>query len=255
MTWIEEARRLLDRIEASQSGAIAEASRICADAIGSGGVVHTFGSGHSRIPVEEMFPRYGSFPGFHPIVELSTTFHTQVVGANGQRQAMFLERVEGLARQIWDNFTLRPADALMVFSASGNNAVTLEMAAIAREAGLKVVAVTSVAQSMAGEPRHSSGTRLLDHADVVLDLCTPPGDALCEVDGVDVPVGPGSTLAGVALVNEVKVRTAERLAAMGRMPAVLTAATVVGAERSRKLFDEAYLDHAGRAARVLRSGV
>jgi uncharacterized phosphosugar-binding protein len=254
MTWIDEARRLLDRIEHGQADAIAEASRICAEVIGAGGVVHTFGSGHSRIPVEEMFPRYGSFPGFHPIVELSTTFHTQVVGANGQRQAMFIERVEGLAQHIWDNFTLRPTDALMVFSASGNNAVTLEMAAIAREAGLRVIAVTSVSQSQASPPRHSSGTRLLDHADVVLDLCTPPGDALCAVDGLDVPVGPGSTLAGVALVNEVKVRTAERLVAMGRMPAVLTAATVVGAERSRKLFDEAYLDHAGRAARVLRHG-
>ena len=74
----------------------------------SDGLVHLFGAGHSRIPVEEMFPRYGSYPGFNPIVELSVTFHTQVVGANGQRQAMFIERMPGLAEVILSNFTFGP---------------------------------------------------------------------------------------------------------------------------------------------------
>ena len=110
--FIAAARGLLDRVEA-QSEAIDEASRLCADAIAGGGLVHLFGTGHSRIPVEEMFPRYGSYPGFNPIVELSMTFHTQVVGANGQRQAMFIERVEGLAEAILDNFELGPPDAML----------------------------------------------------------------------------------------------------------------------------------------------
>jgi hypothetical protein len=107
--FLEAAAALLARIEATQSDALAVASRLCADAIAAGGLVHLFGSGHSRIPVEEMFPRYGSYPGFNPIVELSMTFHTQVVGANGQRQAMFIERVEGLAEAILANFELAPA--------------------------------------------------------------------------------------------------------------------------------------------------
>src|SRR5262249_59734914 len=111
------ARALLERLE-SQAAAVEEGSRICAGAIGTGGLVHCFGTGHSRIPVEEMFPRYGSYPGFHPLVELSMTFHTQVVGANGQRQAMFIERVPGLAAQILRNFDLGPPDLLMGFSAS-----------------------------------------------------------------------------------------------------------------------------------------
>ena len=173
---------LLDRLEA-QAEAVERASRICADAIGGGGLVHVFGTGHSRIPVEELFPRYGSYPGFNPIVELSMTFHTQVVGANGQRQAMFIERVEGLAETILANFELGPPDAMIVFSAGGLTAVPIEMAMGAPARGLPVIAVTSVAQSLAGEPTHSSGTRLLDHADVVLDLCTPPGDALVALDG------------------------------------------------------------------------
>src|SRR5437762_9958467 len=144
--FLAAARALLDRLEA-QSEAIDAASELCADAIGAGGLVHLFGTGHSRIPVEEMFPRYGSYPGFHPIVELSMTFHTQVVGANGQRQAMFIERVPGLAEVILGNFNFAPKDAVMVFSASGLGAVVVEFARGARNRGLPVIAVTSIAQS------------------------------------------------------------------------------------------------------------
>jgi uncharacterized phosphosugar-binding protein len=253
VSWIERAHELLDTIARTQLDAIDAAARICADAIGGGGVVHTFGTGHSRIPVEELFPRYGSFPGFHPIAELSMTFHTQVVGANGQRQAMFIERTEGLAEQILANFTLRPTDALMVFSASGRNAVPIEMAMGARKAGLAVVAITALNESNGGPSRHSSGSRLADHADVVIDLGTPVGDALCEVEGLDVPVGPGSTLAAVAIVNELKVRVASLLTAAGKMPPVLTSSALVGAEESARLFEAAYAEHGKRAAAVLRT--
>src|SRR3954447_577857 len=187
--YLAAARGLLERLE-SQVGAIEEASPICAAAIGGGGVVHVFGTGHSRIPVEELFPRYGSYPGFNPLVELSMTFHTQVVGANGQRQAMFIERVEGLAEQILASFELGPPDAMLVFSVGGLTAVPIEMARGARRRGLPLIVVTAVAQSLAGEPQHSSGERLLDNADLVIDLCTPVGDALVPVDGVQTPVAP-----------------------------------------------------------------
>jgi uncharacterized phosphosugar-binding protein len=252
--FLAAARELIDRLEA-QGESVEQAARICAEAIAADGLVHAFGTGHSRIPVEELFPRYGSFPGFHPIVELSMTFHTQVVGANGQRQAMFVERVEGLAEAVLSNFELRAPDALMVFSASGLTAVPIEIAMGGRARGLPVIAVTSVEHSLAGEPQHSSGTRLLDHADVVLDLCTPPGDALIEIEGLDTPVGPGSSLAAVALVNELKVRTAELLVERGAMPPVITSRAVVGRERSQELFDAAYAEHARRAAAVLRGSV
>ena len=250
--FLPAARELLERIAATQDDVLERASRICTDAIAAGGLAHAFGTGHSRIPVEELFPRYGSFPGFNPIVELSMTFHTQVVGANGQRQAMFIERVEGLAGQILASYDLGPPDAMLVFSASGVTAVPIEMAMGARERGLPVVAVTSVASASAGTPSHSSGTRLLDHADVVVDLCTPPGDALIHVDGVDTPVSPGSTVAAVAIANEIKARTAAALAERGLLPPVLTSAALVGAKRSAELFDAAYAEHARRASRALR---
>jgi uncharacterized phosphosugar-binding protein len=248
--YIDLARELLDRLT-EQDSELERAADLCAAAIGGGGLVHLFGTGHSRVAVEEMFPRYGSYPGFHPIVELSMTFHTQVVGANGQRQAMFIERTEGLGEVILRNFDLGPPDAMMVFSASGLGAVPIEVARGARERGLPVIAFTSLAASAAGESTHSSGARLRDHADVVLDLCTPPADALVALEGLATPVGPGSTIAAVALANEVKVRTAARLVDQGAMPPVLTSASVVGADESRRLFDAAYAEHARRASRVL----
>ncbi len=251
-SWFEAARDLLASIEQTQSESVEAASGLCADAIGGGGLVHLFGTGHSRIPVEEMFPRYGSYPGFNPMVELSMTYHTEVVGSNGQRQAMFIERTEGLAEVILSNFELRPTDAMMVFSANGLTAAPIEIAAGARARGLRVVAVTSRQQSLAREPQHSSGTRLLEHADVVLDLCTPAADALTTLAGVPTPVGPGSTLAAVALVNAVKVRTAELLAERGALPPVITSPAVVGTDESRRLFDAAYEEHARRVTRILR---
>jgi uncharacterized phosphosugar-binding protein len=250
--FLAPAAELLRRIQDTQGDALTEASRLSAEAIGAGGLVHVFGTGHSRIPVEELFPRYGSYPGFNPIVELSMTFHTEVVGANGQRQAMFIERVEGLAEQILANFELGPHDAMIVFSAGGVTAVPIEMAQGARRRGLPTIVVTSLEQSRAGESQHSSGTRLLDHADVVIDLCTPAGDALVPVDGLPTPVAPGSTIAAVGIANEIKAQTAVLLAERGALPPVLTSAVLVGPEEASRLFDAAYAEHARRLARALR---
>ena len=251
LRWFAEASALLERVATTQAEPIERASEWCADAIAAGGLVHLFGTGHSRIPVEEMFPRYGSYPGFNPMVELSMTFHTQIVGSNGQRQAMFIERTPGLAEVILDNFTFTPADVMVVFSASGLTAVPVEIARGARSRGLRVIAVTSVAQSMSGEPSPEPGARLLDEADLVIDLCTPHADALVTVEGLETPIGPGSTIAAVAIVNAIKVRVAELLTERGAMPPVITRSSVVGHERSREYFDQAYREHARRIARAI----
>jgi uncharacterized phosphosugar-binding protein len=249
--WLEDAASVLRAVSETQADGIETASRWCSEAIAADGLVHLFGTGHSRIPVEEMFPRYGSYPGFNPIVELSMTFHTQVVGANGQRQAMFIERVPGLAEVILSNFRFGPKDVMMVFSVGGTTAVPVEVARGARARGLRVIAVTSVAQSMSAEPDAAAGARLLDEADLVLDVCTPHADAMVTIPGMDTPVGPGSTIGAVAIVNAIKVRTAELLVELGAMPPVITRASAVGAERSRTLFDEAYREHARRLARAI----
>ena len=213
-------------------------------------MVHLFGSGHSRIMVEEMWPRYGSFPGFNPIVELSLTFHNSVVGANGQRQAMFLENTPGLAKRILRNYDLSPIDSALVASSSGCNVVPIEIAQEFQQRGVKVVALISQRHSEASESRHESGKKLHDFADLVLDTGAPVGDAMTTIDGMDTPVSPGSTVGGCMLVNALKAEVAARLVKAGQPPKVLTAGAIVGNERATELFEAAYDEHARRLAKL-----
>src|SRR5438477_10187880 len=124
--FLSQSRRLIEAV-AGQSAAIHQAADWFSKTILAGRMVHVFGSGHSRIMVEEMWPRYGSFPGFNPIVELSLSFHNVVVGPNGQRQAMFLENVSGLAARILRNFDLSNKDSALVISSSGCDVVEIEI--------------------------------------------------------------------------------------------------------------------------------
>src|SRR2546422_6039645 len=146
--YLARCRELASVVE-QQQPAIQQAADWFAQTILAGRMVHLFGSGHSRILVEEMWPRYGSFPGFNPIVELSLSFHNLVVGANGQRQAMFLENVSGLAERILRNFELSPKDSALVVSSSGSNVVPVEVAEQFQSRGIKVVCIISKPHSEA----------------------------------------------------------------------------------------------------------
>lgn len=246
--YLQAAHAILDRIAETQGAAIEAAAQASAAAIADDHLVHVFGSGHSRILIEETWPRYGSFPGFHPIVELSLTNYHQVSGSNGQRQAMFLENVSGLAAQIARNFRFDPADVLLAISSGGTSVVTVEMAEIAAAHELTVIALTSVEHSRRAAARAPSGARLFEVADIVIDTCTPIGDAAVRVAGLAEPVAPASTVAGAAIVNAVKARIAELLVARGVTPNVLTSSLLVGEERSAAAFDAAYDEHARRVA-------
>jgi uncharacterized phosphosugar-binding protein len=248
-TYLERSRGLIDAVEA-QLPQIRRAADLFAKTILDGRMVHVFASGHSRIMVEEMWPRYGSFPGFNPIVELSLTFHNLVVGANGQRQAMFLENVSGLAERILRNFALSPIDSALVISSSGCNVVPIEIAEQFRTAGIPVVAIISKAHSESSKSNDPHGRKLQDLADIVLDTGAPPGDAMVKIDGLDTPVSPGSTIGGCLLINTIKAEVAERLVRAGHPPKVLSGAAVVGPDRARELFESAYDEHARRLARL-----
>src|SRR5438477_2560731 len=159
--YLSKCRELIAVVE-KQQASIQQAADWFAETILAGRMVHLFGSGHSRILVEEMWPRYGSFPGFNPIVELSLSFHNLVVGANGQRQAMFLENVSGLAERILRNFDLSAEDSALVISSSGCNRVPIEMAEGFRAKGMNVVALISREHSEASTSRDPRGKKLQD---------------------------------------------------------------------------------------------
>jgi uncharacterized phosphosugar-binding protein len=249
LAYLHQSQTLISRLIETQLGPIAEAARICARAIAADGLVHCFGTGHSRIPVEELFPRHGSFPGFHEIVELSMSFHNQVVGANGQRQAMWLERVEGFGEIILRNFNFGAGDVFMVFSNSGVNGVVIDVALGAKERGMPVIAVVSVDHCTQSTAKHSSGKKLIDIADLVLDNGAPAGDAMVEIEGLDDPVGPGSTLGYAAVVNALKAQVAEELVTLGRPPLVLTSSLLIG-DKAAQRFDDCYDEYSRRMSRL-----
>jgi uncharacterized phosphosugar-binding protein len=245
--YLHQCRHLIQTVE-NQLETIGQAASWFAESILAGRMVHLFGSGHSRILVEEMWPRYGSFPGFNPIVELSLSFHNLVVGANGQRQAMFLENVPGLAERILRNFDIHPPDSAMVISSSGCNTVPIEMAAGFQKRQIKVVAIISQKHAATSASRSADGKKLQDFADLVLDTGAPAGDAMVAIPGLPTPVAPGSTVGGCLLINALKAETALRLTQAGSPPKVLSAANVVGADQARSLFESAYDEHARRLA-------
>ncbi len=250
--YLEKCRELVNNA-LCQTDAIHQAADWFSQTILSGRMVHLFGSGHSRIMVEEMWPRYGSFPGFNPIVELSLTYHNSVVGANGQRQAMFLENTPGLAKRILRNYNLSKNDTALVISSSGCNVVPIEIAQEFQNIGLKVVAMISRQHSEATDSRHESGRKLQDFADLVIDTGAPTGDAMVQIEGIETPVSPGSTVGGCMLINAIKGEVAARLTKAGQPPKVLTAGTLIGNKQAAELFESAYDEHSSRLAKLYQN--
>lgn len=247
--YVSAVNTIIQEIHTTQLDTIEQVSQLFAKTIANDGLVHTYGSGHSRMAVEEVFPRYGSFPGFHTIVELSMTFHNQVVGANGQRQAMFIENIEGLATRILRNFIIYDKDVFLLFSTSGVGSVVVEMAREAKKMGQTVVVVTSVENGKRSDAKHSSGKKLMDYADYIIDTCVPIGDAAVTIDNLPYPVSPTSTIANTLIVNLIKARVAELLTQMNKPPHVLTSSLIIGKEASAQAFEDAYDDYRRRVMR------
>src|SRR3954467_14788895 len=175
--WLNNARAVMDQIERTQIDNIRRAAEVMADSIQAGRWVHVFGCGHATIPVEEMYPRIGGFVGFHPMVELPLTFFTRIVGEMGVRQFVFLEGVEGDGDRIMDGYDFDTRDTIWIFSHSGINAVNIDVALRAKAIGMKVVVCGSEAGFRSTPSRHSSGKKLFEIADVVVDNCTDAVDS------------------------------------------------------------------------------
>ena len=250
--YLGKCRQIINTVE-EQTEEIQKAAAWFAETILAGRMVHVFGSGHSRIMVEEMWPRYGSFPGFNPIVELSLTFHNLVVGANGQRQAMFLENVSGLAERILRNFDLSTQDTALIISSSGCNVVPIEIAENFQANGIKVVSLITKDHSDKSTSKRKDGKKLGDFSDLVLDTGAPIGDAMVKIPNLDTPVSPGSTVGGAILINSIKAEVARLLTEGGQPPKVLSSAAIVGPERAVQLFESAYDEHAHRLAELYKS--
>jgi uncharacterized phosphosugar-binding protein len=244
-------RAALDRLQNlldAQRDALNRAAELCTEAIAADGLVHLFGCGHSRMLCEEMTPRQGCFVGWHTIVELALSFHNLIVGPNGLRQSLHLEKTPGYAEQILRNFAFGAKDVLIVISTSGIREVIVEMAEGAKQRGLRVIGVLSVAHCEQARPAHASGKKLIDVADVILDNGAPIGDCLLELEGCANKTGPFSTLGGGMVMNLLRCEVAQRLLERGIEPVFLPSHQFVGDRTVEEQLEYFYAQYAKRVA-------
>ncbi|MGF7398335.1 sugar isomerase domain-containing protein [Thermoanaerobacterium thermosaccharolyticum] len=224
--YFEKADEVLKKISSTQEENIKKAAEIMAESIFKGNLVHLFGSGHSVIPTLDVFPRYGGIVGFHPLMDPRLMWHN-VIGAGGARELLWIERQEGYIRNFLQSFELKPDDTMVVYSHGGLNAAPVEAAMYAKERGLKVVAVTSGENYKKAKATHSSGKKLGDLADVLIDNCVPLEDALVTVEGYYQKVGAGSTLAVIYITQAFASEAAKILQKKGHKLSIFVSPNVV----------------------------
>lgn len=240
LTFFELAIAALQELKATQTDVIQRAAALCADRIARGGLVFLFGNGHSRMMSEEMTPRQGCFVGFVALVETALSNHAAIVGANGLRAPLYLENYEGYADQILNGFHFGPNDAFIVISTSGIRPVIVETAMGVQRRGLPVIAIVSKAHCEQAQAAHSSGKKLIDCADLIVDNQCPPGDCVVELEGLEWRTGPLSTITGAMIINMIRCGTAERLLKRGIKPVVLPSHQFVGNTSAAAQLDEFY---------------
>ena len=236
--YLSRVGEIISVIRRTQKEAIEKAADTFARSIQGGGRVYLFGSGHSVIPVLDIFPRYGSFVGFQPIYDPRLMWFN-VVGPGGARELLWLERQEGYVAVVLESYELEPRDSILIFSHGGLNAAPVEMAIEAKKKGLTVVAVCSFQNHRQAKPTHSSGKTLADAADIAIDNCVPPEDALIEVEGMRERFAAGSTVAVVSIAMALVAETGARLVRNGAKPPTFVSPNVgLPADHNQKVFRE-----------------
>jgi len=223
--YLTRINELISTIQRTQKEAIEKASESFARSIQAGGGVYIFGSGHSVIPVQDIFPRYGSFVGFHPIYDPRLMWFN-VLGPGGARELLWLEREEGYVANVLLSYELEPRDCMLIFSHGGLNAAPVEMAIEAKKKGLTVVGVCSLQNHRQAKATHSSGKKLADASDIAIDNCVPPEDALVSAEGIKEKFAAGSTVAAVSIAMALVAETGTRLVKKGAKPATFVSPNV-----------------------------
>lgn len=194
------------------------AAKWVSESIRDKGWIYVSGTGHSHMMAEEIFYRTGGFARVIPVLDPDLMLHISASNST------IVERQEGYAHELLKSYPLTENDVFFVFSNSGRNPVTIEMAMYAQEKGAKVIAITNFTQSKTLDSRHSSQQMLFQVCDLFLDNCGEIGDAAVEIEGIPMKVGPTSTVIGAALIQAIMVQAVEDLIEMGVDPEIFKGA-------------------------------
>ncbi|MCJ8014189.1 SIS domain-containing protein [Paenibacillus sp. KQZ6P-2] len=232
--YFQAVKENLDRVLHEQCGAMQQTSLLLADTVEHGGSIYITGCSHSSIFAQEVFYRAGGFILVNPIFLPGMTLET----FPSTRTTKF-ERISGLAEAVLSETPLKKDDVLIIASVSGRNTVPVELALWARNKGVKVIALTSMIYSNDVKSRHSSGKRLFELADIVLDVMGVKGDAVLSIEGLQVKTAPLSTVTGVTMMHAVISQTIDLLIQRGITPPVFLSANLEGGdEHNQKLLEQ-----------------
>lgn len=232
--YFRNLQKILERIITVQGDNIEKAAKAVADTLENGGRIHAFGTGHSHMLAEEIFYRAGGLVNVNPILESSLMLHESAA------KSTELERLEGYGEILFAHHSIKSNDILFLFSNSGRNGVAIDLALIAGEKGVKTVVITNMEHTMKGASRHSSGKRLFEVADIVIDNCGCYGDASIEIKEINRNVAPTSTAAGAAILNAIEARAVELMVADGYIPDVFSSSNVDGGDEINNAYIEKY---------------
>lgn len=236
--YLSRISEVLGKIQQTQADNIKRAAETFARSIQAGGRIYMFGSGHSVIPVLDIFPRYGSFIGFYPIYDPRLMW-SNVVGPGGARELLWLEQREGYAEIVLSSYELKPIDSILIFSHGGLNAAPIEMGIEAKKSGVTVVSVSSLANYKHAPAKHSTGKKLADVSDIAIDNCVPPEDALIAADGLPEKFAAGSTVASVSIAMALVSETGRLLLKAGVRPSTFVSPNVgLSPDHNQQVFQE-----------------
>lgn len=224
--YISRLTKLAEQAADDNAAAFEAAANTLSESLANKGLIHLYGSGHSVLPTQETFPRYGSYVGFNPLTDPRVMWHN-VLGAGGVRELLWLERTERYAEKFLDHQPLNPGDSIVIFGHSGRNASGIDAALYAKKRGLTVVAITAKA-NLDKPATHSSGKRLADAADIVIDTCAPIEDAIVGVEGWSRPVAGSSTVLAMIMMHELVARVATKLGERGIELPTFASPTIAG---------------------------
>ncbi|MBN1284968.1 MAG: SIS domain-containing protein [Anaerolineae bacterium] len=239
--YFEESFALLEQLKSEQLPRIEEAAKLIAEAVAAGHTFYAWGGPHSSLPVQDIFWRAGGSLLVNAVFTPGLSLEDGPI-----RLTTAIERAEGVGQACFAEIGAEPGDVILLVSTSGRNAFPVEMAMAARDAGLKVIALTSMRYTEAVESRHKSGRKLYEFADVILDNLTVPGDARLEADQLPAPVGPTSGWVGCFILQALMVAVAEQLAEKGIEPPIYLAYNTEGREDYRARIETLRRTHGTR---------
>jgi uncharacterized phosphosugar-binding protein len=223
--YFDKAFELLQRLQDTQLEHIEQAAELIAQAVADGHTLYVWGGPHSSLPMQDIFWRAGGLALVNPVFTPGLSLEVGPIYLTS-----FLERVEGAGREFFSQIGAEPGDVIILISTSGRNAFPIEMAMSAKETGLKVIGMTSMTYTNAVASRHSSGKKMYEYCDVVLDNLTMPGDAVLEDERLPQKVGPTSGWVGCLILQALMAEVAERLADKDVVPPIYFALNLDGQE-------------------------